>query len=337
MVPYLWYFFGCKSRFRIYFQFFFNTNIKFVKIKKMNIRNIILIILLNSFLSTFGQSIKIENDKSSIKSMCGCFEVGFNFIETFSYSKDSNYIPSKEKHAGALEWAQLVEETDSSIIIQHLLIVGSESNPMIIKHWRQDWLYENKSFYMFNADNKWSYNVLPKDKVSGQWTQKVYQVDDSPRYEGSGTWVYVDGKKYWESTTDAPLPRREYTIRSDYNLTKRTNRHEIVDKGWIHDQDNKKIIRNPGDDDKIIAEEKGVNFYNKVDDSKCSAASEWWKENSEYWKNVRNVWSDIYSINKDLELNEKVEGKRLYNVLFSMDNKASNKKIKKAILPYIKD
>ena len=285
----------------------------------MNIRNIILIILLNSFLSTFGQLTKIENDKSSIKSMCGCFEVGFNFIETFSYSKDSNYIPSKEKHAGALEWA------------------GSESNPMIIKHWRQDWLYENKSFYMFNADNKWSYNVLPKDKVSGQWTQKVYQVDDSPRYEGSGTWVYVDGKKYWESTTDAPLPRREYTIRSDYNLTKRTNRHEIVDKGWIHDQDNKKIIRNPEDDDKIIAEEKGFNFYKRVDDSKCSAASVWWEDNQDYWKNVRNTWSEIYNKNEDLELNEKVEGKKLYSVLFSMDIKSSYKKIKKAILPYIKD
>ena len=93
---------------------------------------------------------------------------------------------------------------------------------------------------MFNADNKWSYKQLAKEKVSGQWTQKVYQVDDSPRYEGTGTWVYVDGKIYWESTTDAPLPRREYTIRSDYNLTNRTNRHEIVDKVWIHDEDNKK-------------------------------------------------------------------------------------------------
>ena len=303
----------------------------------MNIRNIILIVILNSFLSTFGQSIKIENDKSSIKSMCGCFEVGFNFIETFSYSNDSNYIPSKEKHAGALEWAQLVEETDTSVVIQHLLVVGSESNPMIIKHWRQDWLYENNSFYMFNADNKWSFIQLPKEKVSGQWTQKVYQVDDSPRYEGSGTWVYVDGKKYWESTTDAPLPRREYTTRSDYNLTKRTNRHEIVENGWIHDQDNKKIVRENGKEDFNLAEEKGFNFYKRVDDSKCSAASVWWEDNQEYWRNVRNTWSEIYNKNEDLELNEKVEGKKLYSVLFSMDIKSSNKKIKKAILPYIKD
>ena len=39
-----------------------------------------------------AQNSNIIRDKKSIKSMCGCFEVGFNFIETFSYSNDSNYI-----------------------------------------------------------------------------------------------------------------------------------------------------------------------------------------------------------------------------------------------------
>ena len=34
------------------------------------------------------------------------------------------------------------------------------------------------------------YSPRKKD-VRGQWTQKVYQVDDSPRYEGSSTWVHL--------------------------------------------------------------------------------------------------------------------------------------------------
>ena len=76
-----------------------------------------------------------------------CFDVKFNFAETFSYSKDSTYQPSKVKIAGALEWAQLVEEEDNKVVIQHLLVVGSESNPMVIKHWRQDWIYQNTNFY----------------------------------------------------------------------------------------------------------------------------------------------------------------------------------------------
>ena len=267
--------------------------------------------------------------------MCGCFDVKFNFAETFSYSDDSLYQPSKDKVAGALEWAQLVEEEDNKVVIQHLLVVGSESNPMVIKHWRQDWIYQNTNFYMFNHDRKWNFLKFSDDDVKGQWTQKVYQVDDSPRYEGSGSWVHVDGKNYWENATDAPLPRREYTTRSDYNVTLRSNRHEIVDKGWIHDQDNKKIIRVEGEDDFILAEEKGYNVYKRVDDSKCIAAQKWWEENQEYWKRVRNIWNTIYGDETNLELADKVEGKRLYDVLFGMDIKSSEKKIKKAIESYI--
>ena len=283
----------------------------------------------------FSQDNKLQKDKDAIKKMCGCFDVDFHFAETFSYSKDSNYLPSKEKHVGALEWAQLVEETDNKIVIQHLLIVGSESNPFVMKHWRQDWIYENTDFYMFDHDNAWKYKKFSDDDVSGQWTQKVFQVDDSPRYEGSATWVHVDGKNYWESTTDAPLPRREYTKRSDYNLTVRTNRHEIVSDGWVHDQDNKKVIRENGLEDIVMAEEKGVNFYKKLNDLKCKAAQDWWVENKEYWASVRESWEEIYGNNKDIKLANKIEGKHLYNILFSMNIKASKKKIHKAISEFI--
>ena len=288
-------------------------------------------------ISFFAQDQTKEMDKNAIRSMCGCFDVGFHFAETFSYSEDTNYIPSKIKHAGALEFAQLVEETEDKVVIQHLLIVGSEESPYIIKHWRQDWIYENNDFYMFNHDNKWTYKNINDNNVKGQWTQKVYQVDDSPRYEGTASWVHVDGKHYWENTTDAPLPRREYTKRSDYNVTIRTNRHEIVNKGWVHDQDNKKIIRETGKEDIILAEEKGINNYNRVDESKCKAAAEWWQENKDFWKQVRISWDEIYGLNKNLELKDKVEGKRLYDVLFGMDVKTSKKKINKTIESYVKE
>ena len=288
-------------------------------------------------ISFFAQDQTKEMDKNAIRSMCGCFDVGFHFAETFSYSEDTNYMPSKIKHAGALEFAQLVEETEDKVVIQHLLIVGSEESPYIIKHWRQDWIYENNDFYMFNHDNKWTYKNINDNNVKGQWTQKVYQVDDSPRYEGTASWVHVDGKHYWENTTDAPLPRREYTKRSDYNVTIRTNRHEIVNKGWVHDQDNKKIIRETGKEDIILAEEKGINNYDRVDESKCKAAAEWWQENKDFWKQVRISWDEIYGLNKNLELKDKVEGKRLYDVLFGMDVKTSKKKINKTIESYVKE
>jgi hypothetical protein len=71
------------------------------------------------------------------------------------------------------------------------------------------------------------------------------QVDDSPRYESIGTWVHVDGRHEWQSKTDSPLPRREFTKRSDYNVLRRGNRIYLTPQGWMFEQDNKKIVRTP--------------------------------------------------------------------------------------------
>ncbi len=294
------------------------------------------VVLTTVFALSVNAQNKKEKDQKAIKDMCGCYEVGFNFSETFSYSKDTTYQASKVKHDKGLEWVQLVEDKDNKIVMQHLLIVGKPTKPHIIKHWRQDWLFENTDLYMFDGKNKWNFVQKSKSEVAGQWTQKVFQVDDSPRYEGSATWVHVDGKSYWENTTDAPLPRREYTKRQDYDVTIRTNRHEITKDGWIHDQDNDKVIRKDGEADFVLAQEKGLNTYVKVDDSKCKFAQDWWKENAKMWKLVRNNWDNVFAENKDLELNHKVKDKRLYQYLFDLESTTKNKEIKKIITNFVK-
>lgn len=285
----------------------------------MNKRIILSILTLACIYSVNAQS-KKQKDINAIKNMCGCYEVTFNFSETFEYSEDSLYRRSNQKIASALEWAQLVEDDKNKISIQHLLQVGPEEHPHIVKHWRQDWTYENTDFYMFNGDNTWNYVSKPKSDVKKQWTQKVFQVDDSPRYEGTASWVHVDGKSYWENTTDAPLPRREYTQRSDYNVTVRGNRHETTDYGWLHDQDNSKVVRAEGKDDVLLAKEKGYNTYVKVDDSRCKAAANWWKEHNEKWALVRTEWDNVFGKHTDLELHHKVDNKLLYKYLFDDEN-----------------
>ena len=285
--------------------------------------------------STYGQMSKKQMDYSAIKSMCGCYNVEFNFAETFNYSEDSLYEASKVKNDKALEWVQVVEDSPSKISLQHILIIGDSANHYIVKHWRQDWLYENKDFMMYNYDNNWTYKEKSTFEVVGQWTQKVFQVDDSPRYEGSGTWVHVDGKSYWENETTAPLPRREYTKRSDYNLTLRRNRHEIMPFGWVHDQDNDKIIRSKSDSDIVLAKEKGYNTYTKIDDSKCKYGQDWWLENKDKWAIIRSVWEEIYNSGNNLSLKSEVEGVKLYQELFGLKPDVKKSKVKKSLRPYL--
>ena len=284
-------------------------------------------------LSIYAQNKKTQ-DRNAIKKMCGCFEVEFNFAETFKYSSDSTYVPSNNYKTGGLEWAQLVDDEKNKISIQHILLVGPESSPYVMKHWKQDWIFENQEFYMYNGNNSWNYKTKSKGKVKNQWTQKVYQVDDSPRYEGSATWVHVDGKSYWENISDAPLPRREYSKRSDYNITVRGNRQEITNDGWIHDQDNSKIIRSIDKNDILIAKEKGFNYYKRVDDSRCKAAADWWTQNYSKWKTVRDKWNEIYSRKTDLKLHSLVDSKPLYSYLFD-DAIINEESINKTIESFI--
>lgn len=277
-------------------------------------------------MSAFTAQTKLQQDAEAIKAMSGCYKVTFNFAETFS--PDSAYVKHDNYSSWAYELVKVIEDEPKHISLQHLLIVNEDQDPMVIKHWRQDWDYENTQFYMFHQYNpatkgqEWKYVEKTPQEVKGQWTQKVYQVDDSPRYEGTATWVHYDGRHYWENTTDAPLPRREYSKRYDYNVTQRTNRQEIKDYGWLHEQDNAKVLRTP-EGDQIIAYEKGWNTYEKVDQAKCEAAEAWWQENQQVWKNVRKAWQNRFDTKQDLNLWPKKEGQAMYQSFFDLAPQAN--------------
>jgi hypothetical protein len=302
----------------------------------MIIRNLTIgSLILACSLSANSQENKKAKDAKAIKSMCGCYEVQFNFAETFQYPKDTaNYVPSKTKHEKALEWIEVAEENDSKIVMQHILITGKGEND-IVKHWRQDWIYENTNLYDFYKDNTWKFKKLNAKDVKGQWTQKVYQVDDSPRYEGTATWSYLDGKTSWTNVTDAPLPRREHTKRDDYNVLKRRNIHEITSTGWNHEQDNDKLIRDNNGKDYLLAQEKGFDVYTKVDDSKCAVGQNWWSKNKQLWSKVRAKWNSEFAKNKDLVLNKSVDRRPLFMYLFELKPDATQEEVNTIIDKFI--
>ena len=279
--------------------------------------------LLTMTVSLFGQAEKSkkQQDIQSIKDMCGCYEVTFKYTETFAPEID--YEKHLDYTSGALEWAELIEDEDNKLSIQHLLVVNENR---VIKHWRQDWEYENQNVFYYDKDNTWTFKTLPKESVKGQWSQKVFQVDDSPRYSGSATWVHADGKHYWENKTASPLPRREYTKRKDYNVMLRGNRQEITDYGWLHEQDNDKVVREDGQEEVLLAQEKGYNVYTKVADEKCKSAKDWWANNYKFWGKVRNSWDNVYKRRGDLTLHKAIDKKPLFMHFYDLEAENSKPK-----------
>src|SRR5262245_18283325 len=104
-------------------------------------------ILICSILSASAQN---KQDTESIKSLCGCFEVTFKYAETFAADKEYKL---KDKYtATGLEWAGLVEGSDKKFVIQHILVVDDS---MIVKHWREDWTYQNTDVLRYNQPYQW--------------------------------------------------------------------------------------------------------------------------------------------------------------------------------------
>lgn len=296
-------------------------------------KSIIFLMLLAGGASMTHSQEKKELDRKAILDMCGCYEVTFKYTETFAPEID--YEKKLDYTAKALELALPIVDEDNKISLQHLLVL---SDTMVIKHWRQDWLFENQEVFHYDKDNNWTFGKLPADAVKGQWTQKVYQVDDSPRYSGSSTWVHYDGKHYWENKSDSPLPRREYSKRSDYNIMVRGNRQEITPYGWVHEQDNDKVIRKEGSEDVLLAEEKGFNVYTKVADEKCQVAKDWWEAHKEFWAKARASWDEIYEREGNLTLLKQVDGQPLFMHFYTLEKENADKEeILKTINSFISD
>jgi hypothetical protein len=302
--------------------------------KKINI----LFILIFAVLNVMAQN-KIDQDREAIKSLAGFYKVTFNYAETFSPDDDYKY---HDRHrSSAKEIAILVENSPKKIVIQHLLVMRGDS--MIIKHWREDWTYEDQTILAYDKDNAWKKVTLSANDVKGKWTQKVFQVDDSPRYQAIGTWVHVDGKHQWQSNSDSPLPRRESTERNDYNVLNRGNNLYLTANGWMFEQDNKKIVRADGKD-KLIAMEKGMEEFIKTDVKSFGYAQTWWKQQEGFWKDARASWDAVFAETNYLKLNLKVDNKLLYEQFFALGDQSAKEKwsseknkknIKKVIEAYL--
>jgi len=263
---------------------------------------------------------KFKQDRAAILAMAGEYRVDFQFQETVAV--EPGYELKDPYHSGATEFVEVIEDTGDTISLQHVLVLHPEDGgeAHVVKHWRQDWRYEDTQLTEFRGNRTWKVVELAPEQVEGKWTQAVFQVDDSPRYEGIGEWTHTGGRSAWESAeTWRPLPRREYTKRDDYQVLVARNRHTITPQGWVHEQDNYKLVLDQqGGPKKVLAHESGLNVYDRVDDVDFAAGRMYWDATDAYWQDVRAVWADLLDEPGEVSLRAKVDGKRMHQVMFAL-------------------
>lgn len=239
-----------------------------------------------------------DRDRAAILAMAGTFQVEFTFQETIALRPE--YKVHKPYHTEALELVKVAEDSGDSITLQHLLIVEDIDGPTVIKHWAQIWNYEDTHTLSFEGNSTWLPVTLSSGEVAGTWTQLVTQVDDSPRYKAAGRWEHSGDFSEWTSfPSTRPLPRREYTKRSDYDRLEGINRHLITPDGWVHLQDNRKHVRRESQNH-FLCLESGTNRYTRITHEGDSDSAEgvamaekYWAATHPFWKDVRQTWVRI--------------------------------------------
>ena len=295
-------------------------------------------------------STKKEEDRAAILAMAGPYQASFEFLETVGFT--SSYKLDRPYRSWGTEYVYVVENKRDFISLQHIMVMFFDDNgetvgPMVMKHWRQDWQYEGQELHTFTGHGHWQKQMLPSSQ--GKWIQSVYQVDDSPRYGGIGTWVHDVDMSYWQSEiTWRPLPRREFSMRSDYHVLIGRNRHTVMAAGWTHEQDNLKTVVDPKTHtiEKQLAREVGLNRYQRIKNFDFSAGDTYWQKTGLFWKDVRDYWFALFAKNNSFYVTDKINGKKMIEPLFTYaqgiaDGKkkyqvdASRKFVAETLTPYL--
>lgn len=284
--------------------------------------------------TAFADDASFEKDRKAILSMAGEFKIGFFFQETVSLREGYEPVekPYKEE---AFETVKVVEDSGRRIILQHILQAG----PAVVKHWAQIWTYEDTEILEFQGDRVWTTKKISAEEAKGTWSQRVTQVDDSPRYEGYAAWVHHGQSSDWTSTANRPKPRREEK-REDYDLLVVTNRHTVTPLGWYHEQDNTKWVKHDGQDYPLVRE-IGFNPYTRVKDHDFSKANAYWEKTSAFWKDVRQAWEELFPAEGSIKVLTKADEGRLMDIVANFveeteDGKAPDmEKIRATLKPFV--
>jgi len=264
-----------------------------------------------------------ERDRRAIRALAGTYQVSFEFLETVPLR------PGYERAAPYRSWATeivyVAEDTPQRIVLQHVMLMyfvdedGSVSNPMLIKHWRQDWTWQDRTRWRYRGGAVWEKAVLPAAAVAGTWSQAVWGVTDAPRYEVAGRWHHDGNHSVWRSDeARRPIPLRD-SGREDYDVVASAYSIVVTPEGWLHEHRNRKIelavSGEPAAPHPNLVRELGLNRYRAIAGFGSGPADVFWAKTAPFWAEVRAAWDAELAKRDRIGLRHQHEGLSLFEHL----------------------
>ncbi len=264
-----------------------------------------------------------ERDRRAILAMAGPYRVSFDFLEVVGYPAD--YEPRAPYQSWGTEYIYVVADQGERIVLQHLMVMsviddkGETLGPFVTKHWRQDWEYEAASIHAYRGENIWRETSASPQARRGHWAQSVWQVSDAPRYAAWGEWQHREEYSTWTSdSTWRPLPRREFSVRDDYDALVGVNQQTILPTGWVHEQRNEKVVvGGPGEIHERLALEYGLARYERIRGYDFSPGDDYLEATAPFWRLVRDRWEQLLARREVLPLKAQVDQEKLFEPLFA--------------------
>jgi len=268
---------------------------------------------------------RFERDRRAILAMAGPYRVTFDFLETVGFGE--NFERDRPYQSWGTEYIYVIEDRETFISLQHIMVMyfaadgEQEPESLVMKHWRQDWTFEDDTLLVYDHANRWHKQSVGKAERSGRWSQAVFQVDDSPRYESTGRWEHNGSFSSWRSErTRRPLPRRESSVRDDYDVLEGFNRHTITRDGWVQEEENLKLVVDAEGAPDIalpyLARELGVARYRRITGTDFTPGDRYLALAGRFWRDVREAWAATIAAGDTLVLREEVDGVPLFAPLF---------------------
>ena len=270
-----------------------------------------------------------ERDRRAIRALQGEYRVRFEFLETFPIASRK---PLDEPYVSwATEYIDVIEERDDFLSLQHIMVMqfvdpdtDELSEPMVMKHWRQDWTWQPDTMLEFQGKRTWASTPVAGADAQGRWRWDVFQVDDSPRYSGIGHWEHFTSASVF-ATDDMrrPLPRRERSVRDDYQILVGEETLVVTPTAWYHEQRSFKQVeagkeRQPATPRTFLTREIGLNSYERIKKYDFSRGHAYWDTTAPFWSDVRQAWNDIVAANPRFTLRARVDEQALFERMFTM-------------------
>jgi len=268
----------------------------------------------------------LERDRRAILAMAGPYRVSFDFLEVVRY--DPALKQDAPYQSWGTEYVFVAEDRPEFIALQHILVMRMRlegdkvSEPMVVRHWRQEWRYQARTLLAYEGANTWARRATDPAARQGAWTQSVLQVDDSPRYAALGRWQHAGGVSTWISEeTWRPLPRREFSVRKDYDVLVGTNRHTITPAGWVQEENNLKVVLK---NQKPLAREYGVARYERIKDYDFAAGKSYYERTEPFWGEVRAAWRELEEGRGRFTMRAPVDQGQLFTPFFEYAQKLAD-------------